>query len=133
MSRFVLDASAAVAAVLGQKRAEPLLDSLENATSLVAPDIFAGEVANTFWKYVSHDELSREDALVALEEATSLVDEFVPTATIVPEALSEAIRVSHPVYDLCYAVTARRSAATVLTLDTRLARLLDRLGVRHIP
>lgn len=133
MSRFVLDASAAVAAVLGQKRAEPLLDSLESATSLIAPDIFASEVANTFWKYVSHAELSSEDALVALDETLSLVDEFVPTAAMAPEALAEAMRVSHPVYDLCYAITARRSAATVLSLDARLARLLDRLGVRHIP
>jgi len=133
VSRFVLDASAAVAAVLGQKRAEPLLDPLESATSLVAPDIFASEVANSFWKYVSHDELSSEKALLALEESISLVDEFVPTASIAAEALSEAIRLSHPVYDLCYAITARRSAATVLTLDARLARLLDRLGVRHLP
>jgi predicted nucleic acid-binding protein len=133
VSRFVLDASAAVAAVLGQKRAEPLLESLESATSLVAPDIFASEVANSCWKYVSHGELSSGAALLALEEATSLVDEFVPTSTFAAEALTEAIRLSHPVYDLCYAVTARRSAATVITLDARLARLLDRLGVRHIP
>ena len=45
------------------------------------------------------------------------------------EALHQAVALSHPVYDLLYAVLARRTGAGVLTCDRRLATLLDSLGV----
>lgn len=131
MSRFVLDASAAVAVVLGQRRGEPLLETLEAASSVVAPDIFASEVANTLWKYAKAGELTGPAALVALEDALSLVDDLIPMADAAGESLSEAVRAEHPVYDLCYVVVARRRAATLLTLDSKLARLAERLGVRQ--
>ena len=130
MSRFVLDASAAIAVVLGQRRGDPLLDPLETAASVVAPDIFVSEVANTLWKYVKAGELTGPAALAALDDALSLVDDLIPTGDAAGESLSEAIRAEHPVYDLCYVVAARRRAATLLTLDSKLARLAERLGVR---
>ena len=45
------------------------------------------------------------------------------------EALTEATARRHPVYDLLYAVPARRHGARVLTLDNRLSRLVVDMGV----
>ncbi|MDL1952047.1 type II toxin-antitoxin system VapC family toxin, partial [Acidobacteria bacterium ACD] len=48
------------------------------------------------------------------------------------EALSEASRYGHPVYDLLYAVLARREGCKVLTFDRRLTSLLRELGISVI-
>jgi predicted nucleic acid-binding protein len=52
-----------------------------------------------------------------------------PDGEIVTEAIAEACRQNHPVYDLLYAVLARRHGAAVLTQDTRLSGLLTRMGI----
>jgi predicted nucleic acid-binding protein len=127
--RIVLDASAAVGASLGTTRSKALIDALAEASIVLAPDLYVAEVANAFWKYVVAGELSREEAAERLEIALNLVERFVPGASIAQEALLEAVVYEHPVYDLCYAVTARREGCAVLTADRRLIRLLKRMRV----
>ena len=48
---------------------------------------------------------------------------------LVTEALAEAARRAHPVYDLLYGVLARRRGCDVLTLDKRLSALLQGMGI----
>lgn len=127
--RILLDASAGVGAALGAARSIPLLDRLSQASIVLAPDLYVAEVANAFWKYVASGELSREEAAERLDLALSLVERLVPVASLAQEALHEAGVHDHPVYDLCYAVAARREGCAVLTLDGRLARLLKKMSV----
>lgn len=130
--RVVLDASAAVAAVLGRDPAPSLLQILESASVVLAPDLFASEVANALWKYVSAHEIRSDEAADALEHSMKLIDRFVPIAPLAQEALREATIRGHPVYDLCYAVTARREGCSVLTIDTRLQKLLDKMSIERV-
>ncbi len=62
-------------------------------------------------------------------QATSLVDEFYRTEDLLREALMEAMRLDHPVYDMLYFVLARREGATLFTLDQKLQSLCADNGV----
>jgi len=125
VSEVVLDASAALAVVLRQARGTALLETLSQATRVVAPRLFLSETANALWKYVSAGQLPEATALDRLGEATALVVHPLPDESLVPEALTMAVRYKHPVYDSMYAVLARRLSCPVVTLDQRLRKLLS--------
>lgn len=130
MSRIiVLDASAALEAVLAQDHSEPILDLLEEADSVVVPDLYFAEVANALWKYVKSEEINQDSAQERLDLASSLADIVLPATDLASEALAIATAFAHPVYDALYAVSARRKGATVCTLDRRLAKLLEEMRI----
>ncbi|MCD4747844.1 MAG: type II toxin-antitoxin system VapC family toxin [Thermoanaerobaculales bacterium] len=131
-TRLVLDASAALEAVLRRPGGVAVLDAVEGAHNVTAPGLFAAEVANALWKHVRAGDLEREDAQTALEEALQLVDSLTESRDLVSEALVAASAFDHPVYDTLYAVLARRTGAAVCTLDRRLKRLLDEMRVLSI-
>lgn len=130
--RLVLDASAAVRLVMRMSGSQALLDTLDDATLVLAPALFRTEVANALWKYVGAGHLQPEQAQTRLEEAIGLIDQAIPDAELVNEALAAACQQGHPVYDLLYAVLARRHACAVLTLDRKLATLLERMSIGHV-
>lgn len=127
--RLVLDASAALEAVLYRRHAEEVLDRLETSDQVRAPDLYAAEIANGLWKHVRAGDLDLDQAQTALRAALDIVDVLVPSADLIEEALATAATHAHPVYDALYLVTARRSGATVCTLDRRLAALLEETRV----
>jgi predicted nucleic acid-binding protein len=115
--------------VLRGEQSARLLAALDKAAVVTAPGLFVAEVANALWKYHRNGNLSLDDAVVRYEEAMALVDQVTPDGEIVTEAIAEACRRNHPVYDLLYAVLARRHGAAVLTLDARLNGLLTQMGI----
>lgn len=129
MSRLVLDASAALEALLGRPRAAAIIEVLEAADRVSAPDLYFAEIANALWKHVRAGELSKEDAqqLVAIGE--SMVNISFPALDMAPEALAAASAFDHPVDDALYAVVARRDGSAVCTLDQRLTKLLEAMRV----
>ncbi len=133
MKRLVLDASAALHAVTGQAAAKDLLGALRSAELITAPQLFRSEVANALWKYVLHREMEQEVALALLEDAASLVDLYINDDELVSEALVAAATYEHPVYDMLYAVQARRHGSTVVTMDRRFRKLLLRMGLAVYP
>jgi predicted nucleic acid-binding protein len=130
--RLVLDASAAVRLVMRAERAEQLAAPIAVAAVVTAPSLYASEVANALWKYVQAGTLGIETALDRYAEAINLIDDFAPDTDLTTEALAEAVRYRHPVYDLLYAILARRTGCGVLTLDRRLAALLGQMGILSI-
>ena len=133
MSRLlVLDASAAIEAVLGRSRALEIVEHLEHADRVAVPDLYFAEIANALWKYVRNGDLPLEDAQTMLSIATSLPDDVLPARELATEALAAATAFDHPVYDALYAVTARREGAAVCTIDQRLAKLLEAMRVPTI-
>ncbi len=130
--RLVLDASAAVRLVMRAEAADKLLEIVSAAAVVVAPSLYACEVANALWKYVQAGSLELQTGLEHYEEAISLIDDFTPDSELTTEALAEATRYQHPVYDLLYAVLARRKGCAILTMDQRLTVLLGRMGINTI-
>jgi len=84
------------------------------------------------WKYMKAGSLEVETTLERYEEATDLIDDFIPDRELATETLTEAVRYGHPIYDLLYAVLARRTGCTLLSMDQRLKTLLDRIGIGTI-
>jgi len=122
--RAVLDASAAVHLVMNSQHAAHLVTKLEEVAIVKTPDLFCSEAANALWKYVRAGELTLDLALTRLEQAMGLVDGVVPQRTLAPEALVAAAKHQRSVYDMTYAVLARRSGATVITMDRPFALVL---------
>jgi predicted nucleic acid-binding protein len=127
--RIVLDASAAIHLVLESPYAETLADALSPADVSMAPDLFDSEVANGLWKYVRSGVLAADQAVLRLARAFELVDSVFPSRVLAREALAAATTHAHPVYDLTYAVLARRHEATVVTMDHKFFLLLQRMEI----
>jgi len=125
--RLVLDASAALHVVLRTDRAVGFIAALEASDVVLAPSLFHSEVSNTLWKYVRTGLLDKQTAIVRLEEALDLVDSFEPDQTLVTEALSQAVLHDHPVYDLLYVVLAMRFGSRIISADSKLLKLAERI------
>ena len=128
-ARAVLDASAAVHLVMNGTHAVHLVTKLEEAAIVTTPDLFCSEAANALWKYIRAGEIDLDLALTRLEQAMGLVDGVVPQRTLAPEALVAAARQQRSVYDMTYAVLARRSGATVITMDRPFALVLQDMEI----
>jgi predicted nucleic acid-binding protein len=129
-SRVVLDASAALHLVMDGKTSDAIAERLDEAQFVTAPDLFAGEVANGLWRYVEHGDITADEATDQLAAALALAGPLVPGSVVAHEALVAAATYHHPVYDMMYAVLARRQGATVITRDARLARALRAMEVQ---
>ncbi len=121
--RTVLDASAAVHIVMRSARVGEFIARLAASSVVFAPSLFNSEVANTLWKYHRAGAIDLAAAMVRLDEARALVDDYEPDERLAAEALSLAVRYEHPVYDLLYVVLALRTGSRLLSADTRLLRL----------
>lgn len=126
---IVLDCSAAVEMVRKTSRGCGFRSLMLKDEKVITSELLKAEVRNAFWKYVRAGLLDVAQAEVLVEKALDLVDEFVPLEDNAAESFAEAVRQNHPVYDLCYLTLARRNAATLLTADTRLVALCERMGV----
>ena len=125
--KLVLDASAAIAAV---GPANPRVETMiGDAEIVIAPTLFIAEVANGVWKYVIQGDLAVDTGVRFLRAASDLVNEFRDVADLTEEVLRKAAAHRHPVYDVYYAVLARREKAAVLTIDRRLKQLCAEMGV----
>jgi len=125
----VLDASAAMRAVMDGAAQPALLDCLCAATTILAPTLLRAEVGNALLKYQRSGVISLAEALRRHEEAVGIVHLLIDDSSLFPETLSLAAEMNHPVYDALYAVTARRHAAMLLSFDQRLHALCQRAGI----
>ncbi len=73
----VLDASAALHAVLTQEHASEVLDFLHGTALVLVPALFTSEVTNGLWKYVRSGQITRHRAIQLLDQALKLADSVV--------------------------------------------------------
>lgn len=126
---IVLDCNAAIAMVREAAEGDAFRMLMLKGEEAIAPRFFQVEVANVLWKLVRAGMLEENEANESIKAAMSLVGVFCDDDDLVAEALSEAMRLGHPVYDMLYFVLARRHAATLFTLDRKLQRLCVENGV----
>ena len=69
MTRLVIDASTAVALVVGRHPSpDAALALLEDADSVLAPRLYWAEIANALWKYARRSRLPEAAAIDYLEQ-----------------------------------------------------------------
>lgn len=126
--KVVLDASAALGAVAGEKKAF-VVETLAGISPVIAPDLFIAEVTNGLWKYVMAREFSVDESLERFDAALKMVNVFYGVADLAEEALRAASAYRHPAYDFYYVVLARREEAAILTFDRGMKQLCTAMGV----
>ncbi len=129
---IVLDTCAAFEIVFNGRKCDFYKNLVAEAEKVIAPSLFDAEVANVLWKYSKAGYIDENNAKLTSALALQLVDEYMPTSEIAVEALHEAIRLNHPVYDMYYMVLARRNAATLLTVDEKLKEICKANGVETL-
>ena len=129
--KVVLDANCAIEIALNKKEGERLKALLDESDQVLAPDLLVPEFVNTLWKYHQFDQLSPELCDEALTRLLDLVETFVPSREICPDAfaLSRAQK-TRAAYDMFYLALALRENAVLLTLDGTLKKEALRAGVR---
>ncbi|MDR3037550.1 MAG: type II toxin-antitoxin system VapC family toxin [Coriobacteriales bacterium] len=95
----------------------------------IAPSLYRVEVANAIRTMVVAGQLDSQAADYYFESGMQLIDEFVDEGDLMVEALHEALRFNHSVYDLLYVILARRSGGALITKDSKLFRVAARAGV----
>ena len=128
-ARVVLDASAAANIVMRTDVAMNLVGKLQESVFVIAPGLFHSEIANTMWKYTRAGELDTQSALHHYDEAIGLIDSFEADAGLTTEALASSAKYNHSVYDMIYAILARRYGCSVLTVDKRFNVLLKKMDI----
>ena len=129
INMLVLDVSAA-AAVVHQGIGGALFAQLDEGRSLVvAPSLFRVEASQVAWKFAHSKLINTHDSRDLARAMIGLIDDFTPDEELIAEALAEATRMDHSVYDMLYCVLARRSAAPLFTGDRKLAKVCDRMGI----
>lgn len=92
---------------------------LENEL-IAASTLLHAERAHVFGKYAKHGDIDPIAARNKLDATLLLVDEFVSDQELYCEAFREAMRLERSSYDMFYFILARRTGATLFTLDKSL-------------
>jgi predicted nucleic acid-binding protein len=130
---IVLDTSAAFEILLRKPQAPAFRQAIGESEKVITSTLYQIEVANTLGKYVRGGYLTRDQAGQMLPLAQGLIDEFTEILENNTEALHESIRLNHSAYDMLYLTLARRTGATLLTLDKKLIELANQEGIPVIP
>ena len=126
---YVLDTCAAFEIAFHGPKYKLFKEAYDKAEKVIAPTLFDSEVANVLWQYVRAGEVDEENAKKTLAYLLQMVDEYTDTSELAVEALHEGIRLGHSIYDMFYAVLARRNGAVLLTTDKKFKTLAGTMGI----
>lgn len=129
---YVLDTNVAFEIAFSGLRADEYRKILENASSVIVPDLYKSEITNVLWQYVRAGYLDEQNAKIIMIDLMNLVDNYVSAEENSVESLHEAIRLNHSAYDMFYFTLARRYGAVLLTMDKKLKETAEREGVQVI-
>jgi predicted nucleic acid-binding protein len=126
----IVDASVAVQWFSFEDGSARAVRLLEGEHQLVAPDIMPLEAANAWWKKARRGDMAPDAVVRAVTRLLAIGIALVPTAPLLPRAARLAVDLQHPVYDCVYLVLAGERDVALATVDERLRRAADRLGLR---
>jgi len=81
------------------------------------------------WKYYKSGLISHIECIQYVEDGIDLIDDYFPSKELWKEALGEGIKNTHSIYDMYYAVLARRNDATLITNDSKLSVICNKLNI----
>ena len=125
----VLDVSAAIEILLQKEKKELFNATYEKASWVIAPDLYIAEISNVVWKYYKSGLISHMECIQYVEDGIELIDDYFPSKELWKEALGEGIKNIHSIYDMYYAVLARRNDATLITNDSKLSLICNKLSI----
>ncbi|GHV17330.1 hypothetical protein FACS189493_4750 [Spirochaetia bacterium] len=129
----VLDVSGAAQVVFNNKEKHAKFQKvLDGADMIIAPDLYISELTNTLWKYYRARVYDYEKCCQYIQAGISLIDEFIDSKVLWQEAFKEGTLHDHPIYDMYYAILARRRDGILITNDGELAKLCKKLSINYL-
>ncbi len=89
---------------------------------LSAPDLLDAECAHVLWVKVARGEIGEADALTRIARLIAAPVDRIPCRELASAALKLSIDLGHPAYDCLYLALAIRTAAPLVTADTKFLR-----------
>ena len=126
----ILDVSAAIEILLKKEKAVLFESTYQNASWIIAPELYIAEISNVLWKYYEANIITHNECVQFTETGISLIDDFSDLNDLWKEAQGEGIRNNHSVYDMYYAILARRNDATIMTNDKKLSTVCKKLKIQ---
>ena len=127
---IVVDASVAFLWFANEPDRSGAIRLLETESVLMAPDLMAVEVANAWWKKLRRHQMEMADIEQAVTNLLALGIDWTPSEQLLLSAARLAGELEHPVYDCLYLALAVSHGASLATVDERLRRGAQRVGIR---
>lgn len=128
---IVLDVSAAIEIIFQREKKDKFKNVYNQGNWIIAPNLFIAEITNVLWKYFKAGVITHVDCIQYVQDGLNMVDDFIATSELWKETLAEGIRNNHSVYDMYYAILARRNDATLITNDGALAKICQKLSIKN--
>ena len=126
----LLDTSFAIKIVFQHTSIRLLLDCLQKADWVIAPDVFVSEVTNVFWKYHQFEDLPLPICENSLHQTIALIDDFIDAVELYQETFGFSCQIQHSVYDAMYLICARRHNGIFITVDNKLINLAKKYAIK---
>jgi len=127
----VLDVSGAIEIILKKDKSEKFNSEFESASWVIAPDLYISELSNVLWKYYKAKVITHSECNQYVRDGIEMIDDFIDAKEIWKEALGEGIKNNHSIYDMFYAIVARRNDARLITNDGPLADICRNLDIEY--
>ena len=119
---IIVDASVAVKWVVSEPGSAEAAALLKQR--LGAPALWLSEASNALWAKVMRRQLSPDEARGQAADLADAPVTAIALPGLLPDAMSMALELEHPIYDCFYLALAERETADLVTADRRLiARL----------
>jgi predicted nucleic acid-binding protein len=125
----VLDVSAAIEIILQKEKCEKYTIELNCGNWIIAPDLYVSEISNVFWKYYKSKIITHDECTQYVDDGINMIDDFFDAQELWKEALSEGIKYNHSIYDMYYAIVARRNDGQLITNDKDLAEIVKKMKI----
>jgi predicted nucleic acid-binding protein len=127
----ILDVSGTMQVVLKKEKFNKFKEEIDNASLVLAPDLYISELTNTLWKYYHTQIFTDDECHQYIEDGISLIDKFVDTKSLWREAFGEGVKNDHSIYDMYYAVLARQNDGILITNDSDLSKICKKNSIKY--
>ncbi len=103
---------------------------LKKTKNIHVPDLFRAEFCNVAWQWVTHQQLSLQQAIQATERAEALITSVTSSERLWLKALEVAVYSKHPAYDALFVVLAETLDCPLVTWDKKLLQKSPSIATR---
>jgi predicted nucleic acid-binding protein len=127
----VLDVSGVSQIIFHKEKMEKFDIALQEASLVMAPDLYVSELTNAVWKYGNFAGYTLEECNGFIKLGLKYINKFVDAREIWPEAFRLGLENKHSIYDMYYLALVRQYAARLITNDKDLVKLCKKLRVEY--
>ena len=125
----ILDASAAASIIFRRGAYEQIINTHSIADSVIAPDLYFLEILSVVWKNLQWTDDKSVGADELCRRGYSLIDNSVPVLNYWQLIIDVSNEVKLSPYDISYAVLAEKTGGKLISLDCKLIKIAESLGV----